>query len=234
MKRVLAHKYGWLVVALALGLPFALWLPLATRAHMVPEEPWHPVPAAYRRALFYSNLRPVDWSLIAREFETPAKESGYGFKIVYDLMADAPELENMDHNSAIREAIANEDVSGLHAASTRAVSQLTRYHLARAAEKIDQPGAAFDDVATAQRFFRAFREDFLEQADPEGFRMLGLAWLDLLNSVGNAGILNVGVVEPGSETFAAARKSVADYLISNYEVDDQYKYLATEYGPEFR
>lgn len=220
MKRVLAHKYGWLVVALALGLPFVLLLPLATRAHVVPEEPWHPVPAAYRRALFYTNLKPIDWPLIAREFETPVGESGYEAKTVYELMTDAQELENADLTSTIREAIATEDASALHAASTRAISRLTRYHLARAAEKIDRPGAAFGDVATAQRIFRAFNEDFLEQADPEGFQMLGLAWLDLLNSVGNAGVLNVGVVEPDSETFAAARKSVEDYLIANYEVDE--------------
>jgi cytochrome c peroxidase len=220
MKQYLNSEYRWVLVLIATALSLALLLPLTISAHVVPEEPWHPVPAAYRRALFYTNLKPIDWQLVAQEYEAPIQESGYDFKTAYDLIAEAQDLENVDHVTAISGAIANEDATALHAASTRAISQLTRYHLALAAEKLDEPGAAFDDVANAQRFFRAFDQDFLEQADPAAFQQLGLAWLDLLNSVGNAGVLGVGVVDPDPNTFAAARQSVEDYLIANYEVDE--------------
>ncbi|HEX9921535.1 MAG TPA: cytochrome c peroxidase [Anaerolineae bacterium] len=218
MKQILIHKYGWVIAVLALTLPFGLLLPLTSSAHVVPEEPWHPVPAAYRRALFYSNLKPIDWQLIAQEYETPIQESGFDSKTVYDFLAEAKNLADIDHNMAIREAIANENATALHAASTRAISQLSRYYLTQAAEKIDKPGAAFDDVVNAQRFFRAFNQDILEQADPEAFQRLGLAWLDLLNSVGNVGVLGVGVVDPAPDTFAAARQIVEDYLVANYEL----------------
>jgi hypothetical protein len=220
MKQYLNSEYRWVLVLIATALSLALLLPLTISAHVVPEEPWHPVPAAYRRALFYTNLKPIDWQLVAQEYEAPIQESGYDFKTAYDLIAEAQDLENVDHVTAISGAIANEDATALHAASTQAISRLTRYHLALADEKLDEPGAAFDDVANAQRFFRAFDQDFLEQADPAAFQQLGLAWLDLLNSVGNAGVLGVGVVDPDPNTFAAARQSVEDYLIANYEVDE--------------
>ena len=220
MKLMLRHKYGWVMLVVVFIVFVGLLPPLTSTAHVVPEEPWHPVPAAYRRALFYTNLKPISWKLIAQEYETPIKESGYEAKTVYDLITEAQDLDDLDHGLAIREAIAAEDAMALHAASTRAISQLTRYHLALAAEKIDEPGAAFEDVTNAQRFFRAFNQDFLEQADPAAFRRLGLAWLDLLNSVGNAGVLGVGVVDPAPDIFAAARESVEDYLVANYEVAD--------------
>jgi cytochrome c peroxidase len=220
MKQILTYERKSVLVLIAIALSLALLLPLATFAHVVPEEPWHPVPAAYRRALFYTNLKPIDWQLIAQEYEAPIQESGYDSKTAYDLIAEAQDSENVDHVAAISKAIANEDATALHAASTRAISQLTRYHLAQAAEKLDEPGAAFDNVANAQRFFRSFNQDFLEQADPAAFQQLGLAWLDLLNSVGNAGVLGIGVVDPDPNTFAAARQSVEDYLIANYEVDE--------------
>ena len=136
------------------------------------------------------------------------------------LLRRRKKLEGLDHAAAIENAIANEDAAALHAASTRAISQLTRHHLSLAADKLDEPGAALDEVNTAQRFFRAFNQDFLEQADPEAFQRLGLAWLDMLNSVGNVGMLGVGAVEPDPDTFAEARQTIEDYLVDNYEVDE--------------
>ncbi|MDX1520010.1 MAG: cytochrome c peroxidase [Anaerolineae bacterium] len=220
MRQLFSHKYGWVLGVLVFGLSLGLLYPLTSTAHVVPEEPWHPVPAAYLRALFYTNLKPIDWQLIAQEYESPIEESGYDAKTVFDLIGEAQNLTDTDHVAAIRTAIADEDATALHAASTRAISALTRFHLAQAAEKLTEPGAAFDDVATAQRFFRAFNQNFIEQADPEAFQRLGLVWLDLLNSVGNAGILGVGRVDPDPEAFAAARQVVEDYLATNYEMDE--------------
>ena len=43
-----------------------------SQAHIVNEIPWHPVPEAYLRALFFANLGPnINWEMIAAEFETP-------------------------------------------------------------------------------------------------------------------------------------------------------------------
>ncbi len=38
-------------------------------AHIVAQEPWHPVAQAYLRAIFYANLKPINWDLIAEEYE---------------------------------------------------------------------------------------------------------------------------------------------------------------------
>lgn len=218
MRQILAYKYGWVLVVMALTLPLGLLLPLVSKADIKKEEPWHPVPAAYRRALFYTNLKPINWQLIAQEFDTPLQEPGFRDQTVYDLLEPANTVADIDHVKAIRQAIAGEDPQALHAASTRAISQLTRYYLAQAAEKINQPGAAFEDIMTDQRLYRAFGQDFLEQADPDAFQRLGLAWLDLTSSAGNAGVLGVGNTPSNPDKFAAARQSIEDYLVANYEV----------------
>ena len=68
-------------VALVLG-GVQLLAPPSGNSHIVPEEPWHPVAGGYLRALFYLNLRPVDWKLVAAEYEGVV-EAGYGVQSVY-------------------------------------------------------------------------------------------------------------------------------------------------------
>jgi len=195
-------------------------LPLTSQAHIVAEAPWHPVPAAYRRALFYANLKPVDWALIAQEYENPLSESGYRNQSVYDLLAEAEAVAGVDHVTTIRQAITDQDRQALYAASTRAVSQLTRHTIAQAATKLDNPGAALEDVLKAEGIYRAFGQDFLEQADPAAFQDLGRRWLNLANSVGSAGVFGVGGTPSNPEQFSAARQGIEAYLVANYEVDE--------------
>ncbi|MGH6901928.1 MAG: hypothetical protein ACREIR_04245, partial [Geminicoccaceae bacterium] len=50
------------------GAVVGLCLASVAWAHIVREEPWHPIPYAYRTAVFLLNLQPTDWDLIERKF----------------------------------------------------------------------------------------------------------------------------------------------------------------------
>jgi len=221
MKQILGSRYGWLWLAVSLTILFALLLSLTSQAHITTEEPWHPAPAAYRSALFYANLGPqIDWPLIAQEFETPITEAGYDNRSVYDMLAQVDAANSTHYVAAIRQAIAKQDRQALYAASTRAMSQMVRQYLAEAETRLNQPGLGLQEVLEAQRIYRAFRQNFMEQADPTAVQELGLAWLDMASSVGNAGVLGVGGTPADPEQFAAAREIIEGYLLANYEVDE--------------
>ena len=76
-----------LVIIVGLAITISL-VPMSTNAHIVTEDPWHPVPAAYLRTLFYADLKPINWSLIAQEYEAPIDETGYENLSVLDLIAE--------------------------------------------------------------------------------------------------------------------------------------------------
>jgi cytochrome c peroxidase len=182
----------------------------AARADVVLETPWHPAAAAYRAMLFLCDLKPVMWDLVREAYERkhPAAAVDKPPKAFFESLPDRGE--------AIAEAIASEDCQALYEAATRAVSQLTRKSLAEAAEALPEPGKAYQKVLDAQAIYRALA-DFVAQADPEGGRRVGTAWLELTSSVGSKGVLGVGVVAADGEAFAAARKTVDDYLAANFE-----------------
>ncbi|MFQ5961147.1 MAG: cytochrome c peroxidase [Candidatus Methylomirabilales bacterium] len=203
---------------MALILLTTLLLPLSGSAHIVVEEPWHPVPAAYLRSLFYASLKPIDWHRIAAEYERPIADPGYDGKSVYDLLAPVGKVTGVDHVAAIKAAIAQQDPQALYAASTRAISGMARYYVTEGKGKLNQPGAALGDVLDAQRIYRAFGQHFIAQADPKASRRLGRAWLDMSSSVGSAGVFGVGGKTPDPNAFAASRKQIEDYLMANYEV----------------
>ncbi len=202
---------------MALILLVALLLPLSGSAHIVVEEPWHPVPAAYLRGLFYASLKPIDWRLIAAEYERPIADPGYHGKSVYDLLAPVGKTTGVDQVAAIKAAVAQRDPQALYAASTRAVSGMARYYVAAGEAKLRQPGASLPDVLDAQRVYRAFGQHFIARADPEASRRLGRAWLDMSSSVGSAGVFGIGGKTPDPEVFATSRKVIEKYLMANYE-----------------
>ncbi len=204
-----------LLATVVLGALFLL--PLTGRSHIIREEPWHPVPAAYLRSMFYLKLQPVNWTLVAAEFEG-VRESGWQLDSVYDGIALATELEGTDHTATIRAAIAATDAESFSASATRAVSQLVRLHLRRALANLDAPGAALEEVHQASRMFRAF-DRFVRATDSQGARELGRAWLELTTTVGTAGIGNRGVKPVDRERFASAAETVEAYLTANYERD---------------
>ncbi|MGB7290910.1 MAG: cytochrome c peroxidase [Thermodesulfobacteriota bacterium] len=184
-------------------------------AHIIKEEPWHPVPAAYLRSLFYANLKPIDWDLIEKDFMT-VNEPGYVFTSVYEAFKPLKDFSGEDYESLIKDAIAKKDTAALYTTSTRAVSQLIRFHLAKAQENLGGPGVALEELHNARRIYRAF-ENFLEQADQKAYDSMGKAWLEMSSSTGSSGILGVGRMDADPNKFENARKLVEDYLIDNYE-----------------
>jgi mono/diheme cytochrome c family protein len=201
---------GRLLVVLAL-----VSLAPAASAHIVTEAPWHPLAYAYRSAVFLINLRPTDWTLIERIFTIPAGPDAPGAAArQYLLYLD--EAIGTGHWPAIEQAIKTQDRDALFAAATRAVSEAIRYHLAEAAEQLDQPGAATRVLEEARALYRGFA-DFIQEADPSGFRDVGLAWLDLASSVGHTGVVETGARPADEVAFAAARGVISSYLVANYE-----------------
>ena len=196
------------VVALVLVAP-------AGSAHIVTEAPWHPLAYAYRSAVFLINLRPTDWPLIERTFSTPAGPGAPGAAARQYLVA-LDEATGSGHWPTIEQAMAAQDRDALYAAATRAVSQAIRYHLAEASGHLDDPGTATRTLEEARALYRSFA-DFIQEADPSGFRDVGLAWLDLASSVGHAGVVATGMRPADEVAFAAARGVVGSYLIANYE-----------------
>ena len=209
------HRRLARLATLVLGTLFLL--PLTGRSHIIREEPWHPVPAAYLRSLFYLKLQPVDWTLVRSEYEG-VREDGWHLDSVYDAIALATELDGTDHTAMIRNAIAASDAESLSASATRAVSQLVRLHLRRALANLVTPGAALEEVHQASRMYRAF-DRFVRATDSQGARDLGRAWLELTTTVGSAGVESRGVQAADRERFASAVEAVEAYLTANYEGD---------------
>jgi cytochrome c peroxidase len=189
----------------------------AGRAHIVSATPWHPLAHAYRSAVFLINLRPTDWDLVERAFTTPPGPAAPGNAAQqYLVMLD--EATSSAHWPAIAQAISTQDRDALFAAATRAVSQAIRYRLSQAAQNLDEPGSATRELDEARALYRSFA-DFVQEADPSGFRDVGLAWLDLASSVGHAGVVATGGRPSDEVAFAAARSAIGSYLITNYEPD---------------
>lgn len=186
-------------------------------AHIVTEAPWHPLAYAYRSAVFLINLRPTDWALIERTFAAEGGPGAPGAPAQEQLL-ELDAANRSAHWPAIEQAIAAQDPDALFAAATRATSQAIRYYLAQAAANLDEPGAASRDLDEARQLYRSFA-DFVQEADPSGFRDVGLAWLDLASSVGHAGVVDSGAKPADETTFAAARGVISSYLVANYEPD---------------
>jgi len=208
-------RRGRLALRATIVLALLFLLPHTGSSHIIREEPWHPVPAAYLRSLFYLKLQPVDWNLIQAEFEG-VREDGWQLDTVYEGLAGAAELDGTDHAGAVRAAITSSDAEALSAAATRALSQLVRVHLRRAVAQLDTPGAAIEHVHEANRMYRAF-DRFVRATDPQGAREIGRSWLELTTTVGTAGVENRGVRPADQERFTRAVGVIDSYLVANYE-----------------
>jgi cytochrome c peroxidase len=205
----------WLLV---IGLLFIGMASYRAYSDIVPAQPWHPIAAAYLRATFYLNLGPqIDWQLIEQEYTGSISEEGYAFPSVLAALEPVEEALGTSLIEPIEQAIAEQDPNALFNASTRAVSQTARYYIDQAEEGLARPGAALSDVMVAQQVYRAFGQDFISHADPEAFRSLGRAWLNMADSTGNAGVVGLGQTPPDPSQFAAAKEIIEPYLIRNFE-----------------
>lgn len=174
-----------------------------------PESSWHPVVAAYLRALFYVNLGPqINWQLIDQEYTTPVTDVGYDNQTVLQLLAPADSSNGLANVEAIRQAIADQDRQALYTASTRATSHMIRYYIDKAEASLAQPGVSMPYILEAQHFYRAF-QNFIEQADPMAAQQLKRAWHDMTSAVDSA--------SADLQKFATTRAVIEEYLHTNYE-----------------
>ena len=148
--------------AIAAGLA-AMLFGGGAQATIVKEQPWHPVAGAYRSSVFFLNLEPIDWGLIARSYDDAIGKAGSGDRIPFDILAQMTAFSGEDNVAALRAAIAAADRTAFYATATRATSQTLRFYLDRAAAKLAQPGAALNDVQHAGAVYRAFA-GFIRQA----------------------------------------------------------------------
>ncbi|MGI9485822.1 MAG: cytochrome c peroxidase [Geminicoccaceae bacterium] len=186
-----------------------------TSAHIQNEAPWHAVAYAYLNTLFLLNLEPVDWSLIERVLTTDHDGRILG-RPASERLIELDQAAGTAHWQAIETALSTQSAATLHAATTRAVSAAIRQHLTNAAAALEQPGLARAEIDQAQALFRVFA-DPLKQTDPEGFRALGLAWLELASSVRQTGVITAGGLPADQPAFASARTLLSSYLMENFE-----------------
>jgi len=190
-------------------------MPQQAVAHIQQETPWHAIAHAYLNSVFLINLKPVDWALIERSLTTDLDGRILG-RPASERLQDIDRAEGTAHWQAIETALVAKHPDALFTATTKAVSAAIRRHLATAAANLEAPSIANVKIEEAQALYRAFA-DSIQQTDPDGFRILGLAWLELSSSVRQAGVIAVGGVPADRPAFEAAQTVIVDYLKRNYE-----------------
>lgn len=180
--------------------------PVAGFATVATEAPWTPEAAAYRLTLFLGNLTPLPWDEVNAAWAEP-------IDVASSQTPALAKVSDVDA-AAIRSALEAQDRQALFAATTRAVANGALAHLAAARETLTGVGAK-PDILEAQVLFRAF-EDGIKAADPAQARVLGIAWLELMNSAGSAGVLGAGAVDADVAIFENAQAVIMAYLQENY------------------
>ena len=170
---------------------------------------------AYLNTLFMLNLKPIDWLLIEQVLTTNDDGRILG-RPASERLIELDEADGTTHWQAIETALKAQSPEALYASTTRAVSAAIRQHLSNAARAMDQPVLAGAEIDQAQSLFRAFANS-LKQTDPEGFRSLGLAWLEIASSIRQAGVISAGGLPADKAAFASAHAMLASYLKQNFE-----------------
>ncbi len=216
-----------------LTLVTCLWaVPQPAFAHIQEEAPWHAIAHAYLNGVFLANLKPIDWPLIERTFTTDLDGRILG-KPASTRLQDIDQAAGTAHWQAIETALATKRADALYAATTKAISATIRRHLETAAANLEAPSVANVKIEEAQALYRAFAEG-IRQTDPDGFRDLGLAWLELASSVRQVGVIAVSDVPADKAAFEAAEAVIAAYLKSNFEPDQFAERSSFEPVPEQR
>lgn len=184
-------------------------------AHIVTEAPWHPIAASYLTMMFLGDLKPVPWGKIQAAFDEPLPAT-FGSKSARKRLRELDSESGKAASESILNAIATQDRQALYAAATRTLSQSLRYHLNRAATTLDEPGLARGHVDSARALYRAFAR-FIQQTDPGSYQELGRAWLSLTSSLGSAGVMGSGNRPSDTAKFDAARRTIEEYLLANFQ-----------------
>ena len=190
-------------------------LSLNTSAHIVKEQPWHPLPASYLKSVFYLNLKPVNWELIDKEFSTQ-EQSGYDYRSVYEILDQITRFSGNNYQAEIKNAIDSKDPEKVYSIATKALSNYIRFLLTKAEEEINNPSKASLYIGNAKELYRAF-EKFIQKYDGKNYTTLGQAWLNMSTSLGSRGVLGAAERKPDVAAFTKSKKTIEDYLIANYE-----------------
>ena len=187
----------------------------AASAHIVREDPWHPVAAAYRASMFLGDLVPVPWDRV-----------GAAWKEAYPgALSEDPALDRLAKfdggpaaAEAIEAAINARNRQELYESGSRAASLVLRSKLDQAAKNLEEGGDPHAALNDARAIYRAF-EEFIRQVDPQAYRNLGRAWLDINTSAGARGVLGAGEVAADEQRFAGAKAQLESYFVANFEPD---------------
>lgn len=215
---------GGLLGGLGGGLGGSLWSGLGNmfnpvtpaQADIKVEAPWHPIAGAYRTMLFRLNLKPVDWAGAEAAYTKPVPGTGH-VAPPSEFLHRIDTLSGTKHLKHITEALTARDRGRAFAAATTATAAAIAHHLTAAETLLATPAAAQREVREAESIFRAFA-DVLRQTDPDGFRDVGLAWLDLTTATGSSGVAGKGVQAADVAKFKRARAVVTAYLSDNYRI----------------
>jgi cytochrome c peroxidase len=175
----------------------------------IEETPWAPEAAAYRLTLFLGNLSPVPWDRIEDSWVDPVAGSSLAVAAFTRLGSESAD--------ELQKALSVEDRQALFATATGAIYDGIQRHLDAAETGLGTPEAAMS-VRGGQALYRSF-EDGIKAADPDAFRRLGLAWLQLNTAVGSQGVLGSGGITADTQEFAGARGIISRYLKENYAPD---------------
>ena len=184
-------------------------------AHIVREDPWHPVAAAYHASMFLGDLVPVPWRQVEAVW-TQAYPGALSSDPAFDRLAGFS--GGRDAAAAIRTAVEAQDRQALYESGTRAASLVLRGMLAKAAQSLEAGRDAHGTLNDARAIYRAF-DEFIRQADPDAYRRLGRAWLDMTTGAGARGVLGAGEVTADVKRFAAAKAEIDAYFAANFEPD---------------
>ena len=192
-------------------------------AHIVKEEPWHPLPASYLKSVFYLNLKPINWDLIEREFNSQ-EQSGYDYRSVYEILDQISEFSSTNFQVEIKNAVNSKDPEKVYNITTIALSNYIRFLLSRAEIEIENPSKASLYISNAKSLYRAF-EKFIQKYDQQNYISLGQAWLNMSTSLGSRGVFGAAERKPDIATFTKSKKVIDEYLIANYEMESKNKLL---------
>ncbi|NIS10050.1 MAG: cytochrome C [Candidatus Dadabacteria bacterium] len=198
-------------------------LVINTSAHIVKEQPWHPLPASYLRSVFYLNLKPVNWDLVEKEYSSQV-ESGYDYGSVYEILDQITKFSSTNYQAEIKAAISSKNKEQVYQVTTDALSNYIRFLLSKAEENIDNPSKASLYISNSKELYRAF-EKFIQKYDEQNYVILGKAWLNMNTSLGSRGVLGAAERKPDIATFTKSKKAIEDYLIANYEKSVRKKVL---------
>lgn len=185
---------------------------------VIAEQPWRADAAAYRLSAFYCALAPVPWDKIEAAWTQPLPKTD-NLSSARDVLSQWTATDRLW--TEIQQAIDTQNAQQLYESSTRTIARALLSALQRAG-RLNISGEDFSqsnpatDLAIARAYFRAFEND-IRRYDPAAYRDLGLAWLEMSNSIGSRGVVGQGAVAGDKAVFLSAYEVIRKYIEENYD-----------------